>query len=35
MLIFGTLTGGRQQLMALNLPHNGQHIDGSPLRPDN
>ena len=30
MLIFCALAGGGQQLVTLNLPNNGQHID-SPL----
>ena len=32
MFILGALAGGRQQLVPLDLPHDGQHIDGPLLR---
>ena len=31
VLILGALAGGGQQLVPLNLPHNGQNVNGSPL----
>lgn len=34
MFILGALAGGGQKLVALNLPHDSQHIDGPPLRLD-